>query len=1044
MLLPRSFIDKVIETADAAEIIGERVELKQKSGKHVGCCPFHNENTPSFYIYPDGHYHCFGCGKHGNIINWLMEHENMTFIESVRWLANRYNITILEKEETEKERAERLEVESLYSTNETVCRNFREAFLKCKEAQDYAYNRWGKEFCDSLGIGYDPGGQYLVGKHHYPKHLKKLGLINERDEDFFFRRITIPIRDRSHRTIGFTARTLDGNSKAKYMNSKESPIYKKGETLFGIDTAASDKESRKVIHGVEGAADAMRLQSLGIMNVVACLGSAWTEAQFRLLKRYTSHIDFIPDGDVAKQGEDFGLGTMAVFEAGRKAIAAGFTVSVKPIPNDTGQKQDPDSYFKDRQTFDNTPEEDFILWYAKLHFDLAYSPTEKTEVVKKVAGLLAHLTDKTKVSVYLDELKKFFPGKRVWQQAIEGEKASVELEKSKSEQSDTDEMDNKYGFHIEKHKYFSVTDKGSLFEWSNFELEPLHLILDEECPQRLFNMINEYGEKVRIALDPADLVSISAFKTKVEQKGNFLWKATDKELTKLKAYIFKRTKNAKPIKQLGWQREEFFAFGNGVCLDGEFYETDDFGIVTLDGRGTFYLPSNADYNRDDNKRYAFEHLFVHRNQSSITLRDYTDQLFKVYGKNGMIGFAFFLAALFKDIVIRKTRSFPILNLFGPKGSGKSDMAQVLMAFFIIENKGLSLTNSTMPSLGNAVAAVANALVHLEEYKNQLDPKRIEFLKGLWDGIGRTRMAMDKSGKKETSAVDCGVIVSGQEMPTEDIALFTRLIFLQFPRSEFTIDEKREHKKLMGMASTGLTHLTMEILAVRDHMEKYFPGVYDETFDIVSTKLENDPIEDRILKNWVTPLAVFRALEMRLGIRMSPQELLDICIDGIRNQSKETKTNSELGNFWNVIQFLAMDGEITEDCDYKVKAVRNFESSTMNSEWRENRTVLYIQKSRIFMLYKMRERSAGDNIIPEESLKYYLEQSRAYLGEKSTRFYVTVKGQKVVEPNSVPDSQGRYRYQQSVQRCYCFDYDMLKRIYGLHLPTASDKMDETED
>lgn len=117
---------------------------------------------------------------------------------------------------------------------------------------------------------------------------------------------------------------------------------------------------------------------------------------------------------------------------------------------------------------------------------------------------------------------------------------------------------------------------------------------------------------------------------------------------------------------------------------------------------------------------------------------------------------------------------------------------------------------------------------------------------------------------------------------------------------------------------------------------------------------------------------------------------------------------------------------------------------MNSEWRENRTVLYIQKSRVFMLYKMRERSAGDNIIPEESLKYYLEQSRAYLGEKSTRFYVTVKGQKVVEPNSVPDSQGRYRYQQSVQRCYCFDYDMLKRIYGLHLPTASDKMEDVDD
>lgn len=789
----------------------------------------------------------------------------------------------------------------------------------------------------------------------------------------------------------------------------------------------------------------MRMQMLGVSNSVTSLGTAWTDEQFKMLKRMTSNICFIPDGDLpdVNKGEAFGIGTKAVFEAGKRAVAAGFTVFVKLIPNDTGKKQDPDSYFKDIQIFNNTAEEDFILWYAKCHFFLAYTPTAKTEVVKNVAGLLANLTDKTKISVYLDELKKYFPGKRVWQQAIEGEKASAELEKTKTEQSDTDEMDKKYGFHIENHKYFSVTDKGSLYEWSNFELEPLHLILDEECPQRLFLMCNKYGNRVRISLDPADLVSIASFKMKVEQKGNFLWKATDKELTKLKAYLFKKTKNAKPIKQLGWQREEFFSFGNGVCLDGDFYETDDFGIVSLDNRGTFYLPANADFNRDDNKQFAFEHLFVHRNHSSITLRDFTDQLFTVYGNNGRVGFAFFLASLFKDIVIRKTRSFPLLNLFGPKGSGKSDIAQAIMSFFIIENKGLSLTNSTMPSLGNAVGAVTNAMVHLEEYKNQLDPKRIEFLKGLWDGIGRTRMSMTRNGKKETSAVDSGIIVSGQEMPTEDIALFTRLIFLQFPGSEFTTDEKREHKKLIGMASTGLTHLTIELLSMRDHMERYFPGVYDETFEIVSSLLENELIEDRILKNWVTPLAVFRTLEIKLGIRLSPKELLDICVEGIKNQSKETKTNSELGGFWNVIQYLAMDGDITEDCDYKIKGERNFKSSTMNSEWKENRTILYIQKSRIFMLYKMRERSAGDNIIPEESLKYYLEQSRAFLGEKSTRFYVSIKGQKVVEPGCVPDSHGRLRYQQSVQRCYCFDYDMLRRIYGIHLPNSLDKSDNTD-
>lgn len=398
----------------------------------------------------------------------------------------------------------------------------------------------------------------------------------------------------------------------------------------------------------------------------------------------------------------------------------------------------------------------------------------------------------------------------------------------------------------------------------------------------------------------------------------------------------------KPLLLLGWQKEDFFAFGNGVCVNGKFIPTDDQGIVKLPGRGIFFLASNASYNRQNHKQFAFEHQFVYRDVSKITLAEFTDQFFKVFGDNARIGFAFLLATLFKDLVIRKTHSFPLLNLFGPKGSGKSDMAANLMKFFLNESKGLSLLNSSMPALGMAVGAVANALVHLEEYKNELPPNRIEFQKGMWDGIGRTKMSMDVSNRSETSAVDSGVIVSGQEMPTADIALFTRLIFLQFPRSEFTLEEKADHRKLMDMMQPGLTHLTVQILGLRDYMEKHFPSMYDQTFDLVSRRLKNDPIEDRILKNWVTVLAVYRTLEMELGINLSSQDLLNICVDGIKNQSRETKSNSELGSFWNVIQFLVSEGELVDECDYKIKNVRKFSSSKIkNAEWQENRTVLYL-------------------------------------------------------------------------------------------------------
>lgn len=349
----------------------------------------------------------------------------------------------------------------------------------------------------------------------------------------------------------------------------------------------------------------------------------------------------------------------------------------------------------------------------------------------------------------------------------------------------------------------------------------------------------------------------------------------------------------------------------------------------------------------------------------------------------------------------------------------------------------------MPALGLTVGAPANALIHLEEYKNFLYPNRIEFLKGLWDGIGKTKMSMEVNGRKETSAVDSGIIVSAQEMPTEDIALFTRLIFLQFPRSEFTLEEKARHKKLMSMCSMGLTHLTVEILGLRDYMEKHFPAVYDQTFDIVSRRLENEPIEERVLKNWVTPLAVYRTLEMELGINLQSQEFLNICVEGIKNQSKETKTNSELGGFWNVIQYLVSEGELVDECDYNIKSVRKFNSSTVkNAEWQENKNVLFLQKSRVFMLYKMRERSAGDNVIPEESQKYYLEQSRAFLGEKNARYIMSKNDEKVIEP-CTSCTNGKPKYQHTTQRSYCFDYNILKSVYGINFYSKLDKDNDSD-
>ena len=491
---------------------------------------------------------------------------------------------------------------------------------------------------------------------------------------------------------------------------------------------------------------------------------------------------------------------------------------------------------------------------------------------------------------------------------------------------------------------------------------------------------------------------------------------------------------------MGWQRAGFYAFGNGVFYDDLFIKTDDYGIVRLKDKGNYYLPSCSTIYKSDTKLFTFEKQFVHLNLSSVTLKEFTDQLFKVYGDNGRVGFCFYLATLFRDVVTTTSANhwFPILNLFGPKGSGKSELGHTLLSLFTISYTAPNIQNSTPSALNDTVAQSANALAHIDEYKNDIDPKMIEFLKGLWDGTGRTRMNMDLDKKKETTAVDSGIILSGQEMPTSDIALFSRLIFLQFPRSEFSDLEKQNYKKLLEMRSLGLTHLTLEVLKQRKHFEQAWSTAFHETQTIVANALGREKGEDRIMNNWCVPLAALRVLQ---GIipTLTYDDMLRVTIEGIKKQNGECKTNGELGTFWYVVQYLASEGDLIEGGDFFIRFYSKFKTDIINAIWQSERPVLFLQKSRIFSLYRKEGRQANEKVLPTDALKYYLQNSKAYLGEKVARFDVYKKGilqydhAKMGANNSAPKLT-------TTQRAYCFDYALLCETFGISLWASSDQED----
>ena len=1062
-MIDEQTIERILDRADIVDVIGHYVELKKKGSAWWACCPIHQEKTPSFCVNPArGTWHCFGCGRGGNAIGFLMQHEAMSFPEAVRQLGKQYGIEVEDRQLTPGQEQQRMKRESMYAINERCAAHFRQNLLlpQNKAALDYVNNRWGKEYAEEMGIGYAPDirddlSRFAQSAGLSVELMNEMGLLKQGEKgnyyDSYRNRTVIPIRDRYRRVIGFTARDMSGKKKvAKYMNSTDNDIYHKYASIFGIDTAVRQAAKEGKFYLVEGAPDAMQLHRIRVNNAVAPLGTAWTEEHMAQLKKYAPRVCFLPDADPPnlERGEKYGAGIRGVLKNGELAMRCGMAVSVKEIPlGEDRSKQDPDSYCNSRQKFDALEEEDFITFFARYAFMEVKTTEERGEAVNKVCTLLAMINDEVKEGMYAKELSsKGYADKAAWASAL---KRAKKLDKAKKMIDASKKIDREsyeqYGFYENHNCYYAQGDKG-MVQWSNFTMTPMFHIKDSLLPKRLYRIMNEKKQEEIIEMKQEDLVSLQKFKVKIEGLGNYIWYATEKELTRLKSYLYEQTEAALEVTQLGWQRQGFFAFGNG-CYDGEWHPADEYGIVRLKA-GNFYLPGCSVIYRDDTKLFQFERRFVHTSYNNISLRAFADKLITVFGDNAKVGLCFLMAAVFRDIIAGHTKSFPILNLFGPKGSGKSELGHSLMSFFIIKNTPPNIQNATIAALGDAVAQCANALVHIDEYKNSIDLDKREFLKGLWDGTGRSRMNMDRDKKREITNVDCGVILSGQEMPTIDIALFSRVIYLTFEKTEFTNDEKRAFDDLKAVRDLGLSHLTLQLLAHRSRMEASFPDNYRAAMDDLNQRLRGETVEDRIQRNWAIPLAAFRTLEAATDLPFSYNELLKISVEGILRQNRETKSNNELANFWNVVSYLQQDGEIFLESDFRIDYLDRLKT-TRSSEirFKSPRPILRMRTDRIFPLYKKYSKQVGDAALPTGSLSFYLENSHEYLGvQNSVRFKVIQNGIEVVKEVDFGNGQKRFYKQSTTKQALCFDYNALMEAYNINLNMEiSEKNEEnTED
>ena len=415
-MIPKETVDLILDTARVEEVIGDFVTLKRRGSSYVACCPFHNEKTPSFHVTPSkGIYKCFGCGKAGSAVGFVMEYEHMTYPEALRYLAKKYNIEVQEEEESVEQIAARQRSESLLAVSEFARKFFSDQLLSGEgRAVGYQYYR-KRNILDTTiekwSLGWAPSGKTTLvdaarAAGYKDEFLIAAGLAIQTEDgsliDKFRERVMFPIHSVSGRVIAYSGRTLKADNPAKYVNSPETEIYIKSRNLMGIWFAKSEiaRQDRCIL--VEGNVDVVMMHQMGITNVVASCGTSLTEEQVRLIGKFTQNVTIMYDGDKA--------GLHAAVRAISLILKEGMNPKVVFLPDG----DDPDSYSQKHtqeeiRAFIADNEKDGIAFKTELLLkEAGEDPLKKANSINEIADTVADIPDAIKRQVYIGTVARQF------------------------------------------------------------------------------------------------------------------------------------------------------------------------------------------------------------------------------------------------------------------------------------------------------------------------------------------------------------------------------------------------------------------------------------------------------------------------------------------------------------------------------------------------------------------------------------------------------------------------------------------------------------
>lgn len=414
-MIPQNTIMSILDAVRIEEVVSDFVSLKKRGANLIGVCPFHKEKTPSFIVSPaKGIFKCFGCGKAGDSVRFVMEHEHYSYPEALRFLANKYGIIIEEKEQSPEELVAQNERERMFNINAFAQQYFSEMMKNNDEglAVGMSYFR-ERGFRDTIinkfQLGYCPNQrdsfvQHALKNGYSKELLLKTGLASGNEERMYDRyqgRVIFPIHNLTGKVIGFGARILSSDkTKAKYLNSPESEIYNKSQTLYGIFFAKNEISRLDNCILVEGYADVLSMHQAGIENTVASSGTSLTTEQIRLIRRYTKNITILYDGDNA--------GIHAALRGTDMILEEGMNVRIVILPPD----EDPDSFvqhhpIEEVRAYIEKNAKDFISFKTQLLLkDAANDPIKKAEVLKDIVGSISLIPDAIYRATYIKECSR--------------------------------------------------------------------------------------------------------------------------------------------------------------------------------------------------------------------------------------------------------------------------------------------------------------------------------------------------------------------------------------------------------------------------------------------------------------------------------------------------------------------------------------------------------------------------------------------------------------------------------------------------------------